>query len=177
MDEYGIVLDFLLYGHSGMSRTEPVAYVLGNHFFSLLEVIVKEGVVLKHYDTVYIGEKERDKIKYIKRKINIDDLSAQARSELENVVEQIVDKNEDVFVNFFNVSGSVTTRLHKLELLPMIGSKHMWNIIKERDKEKFKSFEDIKNRVQQFQDPKKTIIKRILSELEDGDRYKLFVKK
>jgi putative nucleotide binding protein len=58
-----------------------------------------------------------------------------------------------------------------LELLPGIGKKHMWDIIKARKEKPFESFDDIKKRVTMLSDPVKLISKRILLELEaTGDK-------
>jgi len=62
-----------------------------------------------------------------------------------------------------------------LEILPGIGKKHMWDIINVRKEKPFESFEDIKNRIKLIPDPKHAIIKRILEELENKDKYHLFV--
>ncbi|MDP2908277.1 MAG: DUF655 domain-containing protein, partial [Nanoarchaeota archaeon] len=69
----------------------------------------------------------------------------------------------------------INMRRHQLELMPGIGKKHMWQIIEEREKKQFESFEDIKTRVKLLPDPEKVVIKRILLELNNGDKYKIFV--
>ena len=51
----------------------------------------------------------------------------------------------------------------------------MWKILEEREERPFESFDDIKKRVDFLPDPKKTIVKRLIFEFEDGDKYKLFV--
>ena len=94
---------------------------------------------------------------------------------LEEVLSELVTKNEKKFVEFFNRAGPITTRMHSLELLPGIGKRHLWNIITERKKKKFESFDELKKRVSMLPDPKKMIIKRIIEELEGKDRHKLFV--
>jgi putative nucleotide binding protein len=91
------------------------------------------------------------------------------------VIDKIIGQNEARFVNFFNVAGPVTTRLHTLELLPGIGKKHMWAIIEGRRSKKFETFEDLKNRVEMLPDPKRMIKKRIIEELKESDRHRLFV--
>ncbi|MCK4497075.1 MAG: DUF655 domain-containing protein, partial [Candidatus Aenigmarchaeota archaeon] len=53
-DEWAIVLDFLSHGHHGMERSQPVAQVLGESYFSLLEVIIRDDLHLKTGDRVYI---------------------------------------------------------------------------------------------------------------------------
>jgi len=174
-DEYIIVLDFLSIGHADSRRAEPIAQGVGNIFLSLLEVVLKPEIVVKPRDLIYIGEGKREKVKYIKGRIKYDNLTGFAKKELEDVVDQIIDQNEKRFVNFFNIAGPISTRLHTLELLPGIGKKHMWTIIEERRRKPFESFEDLKARVDMLPDPKRMIKKRIIEELEEIDRHRLFV--
>jgi len=174
-DEYIIVLDFLSRGHADSRRAEPIAQGIGNNFLSLLEVVIKPEVVVKPGDLIYIGEKKREQVKYIKGRIKYDNLTGYAKKELEDVIDKIIEKNEKEFVNFFNIAGPVSTRLHSLELLPGIGKKHMWAIIGERKKKKFESFEDLKKRVDMLPDPKRMIKRRIIDELKEIDRHRLFV--
>jgi len=174
-DEYAIVLDFLPRGKATDPRPEPVAQVIGEKFLNLLEVVLKPGESVKIGERVYIGEGKRDKVRFIRGKIRYDSLTSVAKDELERVLQEIIEKDEKRFVEFFNRAGPITTRLHMLELLPGIGKKHMWAIIDARKKKKFESFEDLKSRVEMLPDPKKMIIKRIIEELQEKDRYKLFV--
>jgi len=174
-DEYIIVLDFLARGKADARRAEPTVQGIGNTYFNLLEVVLKPGVMVKPGDVLYIGEGERDKVKYIKGRIRYDELTSFAKEELERVLDEIIEKNEKRFVNFFNVAGPVSPRLHSLELLPGIGKKHMWSIIEERKKKKFESFEDLKKRVEMLPDPKRMIKRRIIEELKETDRHRLFV--
>ncbi len=176
-DEWAIVLDFLAHGHHGMDRAQPVAYVLGEEYFSLLEVILRDVTAVKTQERIYIGDGKRDKVKYIRGRLELKDLTAAAKNELEMVVRKIVENKAEKFINFFNKSGQITTRLHQLELLPGIGKRHLWAIIDERKAKPFESFEDIKKRVPLLPDPEKMIIKRIIEELENKDKYKLFVMK
>lgn len=174
-DDNVIVLDFLPRGHS-TGRMEPIAQVIGDKYFSLLEVVVKSEVALKSGDKAYIGEDKRDQIDHIKRRISVNELSSFAKSELPFVIEKIVKENEPRFVDFFNKSQPISTRLHQLELIPGIGRKHLWDIIDERKKGPFASFEDLKSRIKLMPDPSGAIIKRVMEELENDDvRFRLFV--
>jgi len=174
-DDNAIVLDFLQRGHA-TGKSEPLAQVIGDKYFSLLEVVVKSDTNLKQGDKVYIGKDTREKIDHIKRRITVNDLTTFARSELAYIVEKIVDENEQKFVDFFNTARPVTTRMHQLELLPGIGKKHMWDIIAERKKGKFKSWEDVQERVKLLPDPKGMVIKRIMEEIENqNERFRIFV--
>lgn len=174
-DEYIIVLDFLSRGHADSRRAEPIIQGVGVNFLNLLEVVLKDGIIVKPEDLVYIGEQKRDKVRYIKGRIKYDNLTMFAKDELEIILDKIIGQNETKFVNFFNIAGPVTTRLHTLELLPGIGKKHMWAIIEGRRKKKFESFEELKKRVEMLPDPKRMIKKRIIEELKETDRHRLFV--
>ncbi len=174
-DEWAVVLDFLSHGHYGMSRSQPMAQVLGEKYFSLLEVIVREGQTLKLQERVYIGDGKREKIKYIAGRIEVKELTVAAKEELEDNVKAIVKKNPKQFLEFFNKSGSITTRLHQIELLPGIGRKHLWAIISERKNKPFESFANLKKRVPLLPDPMKMVMRRILDELDDKDKYRIFV--
>jgi len=176
-EEYAYVLDYLPEGYldlnTGRRTGKPVAQVLGEKAFTLLEVTPKVDLFL--YERVFIGKGPRDKILLINKKISYDDLTDTAKAELPYVVEEIVRKNEERFIKFFNVAPPITNRLHSLELLPGIGKKHMWEIIEERQREPFKSFEDLKKRIKGLPDPAKMIAKRVVDELQGKDRYRLFV--
>ena len=50
----------------------------------------------------------------------------------------------------------------------------MQAVLKEREKNPFISFEDIKSRVHNIPDPEKTIVKRIYEELTQIQRQNLF---
>ena len=174
-DDYVRVLDFLPHGKPSDRRAEPLAQVIGEKFFSLLEVVIKDGIKVKVGDRLYIGEDKRDNVKYIKGRIGYSELTSFAKGELEKTIAEFVNGDEKRFVNFFNKAPPVTTRLHTLELLPGIGKKHLWQIISERKKKPFESFKDLQDRVPMLPDPKKMIIRRIIDELEGKDKYKLFV--
>src|SRR3989344_3311838 len=174
-DEYAIVLDYLQLGHSSQTKSHPIAQVIGEKFFNLLEVIPQDGTTLKTGDKVYIGQGKRDQIRSIVGKITADKLTANAFSELENQVKALVQKDEKRFVDFFNTSGPLTTKLHQLELMHGIGKKHMWEIIDTRKKKKFESFKDLKARVSLIPDPEMLIVKRIVAELEGKEKWYIFV--
>ncbi|MHA1409645.1 MAG: DUF655 domain-containing protein [Candidatus Odinarchaeia archaeon] len=178
-EEYAYILDYLKQGKLDIRKQaytrDPVAQAIGADFFTLLELTPKKGVTFSTHEKVFIGVGNRDKIDHVKRRIEFDELTATAKMELPFVVEKIVEENEGKFVDFFNNSRPITTRMHQLELLPGIGKKLMWEIIEERKKEPFTDFEDITKRVR-LTDPKKTIVKRILMELEKEDKYQIFTR-
>ena len=174
-EEFAIVLDFLPYGKPGERRREPLAQVIGEKYFLLLEVIVKPNVKVEIKERIYIGEGEREKVRYIKGRIKYDQLTSLAQTTLEEILDNLIEKNEKRLIKFFNVAGPITNRLHSLEVLPGIGKKHLWQILDERKKKPFESFEDLKKRVPMLPNVKKILRKRILEELKGLDRYRLIV--
>ena len=178
-EEWAIVLDFLPNGYPyddrPMYMKTPIAQAMGKEHFVLLELVPKKGIHLQPYEEVYIGDGKRDKVHHIVGKMALDKLTATAKSELEFVIKDIVKKNGQKFIEFFNRAQPLSTRMHQLELLPGLGKKHMWQIIEARQEKLFEGFSDLKNRVKLMPDPEKTIIKRILQELEGAEKHKLFV--
>jgi putative nucleotide binding protein len=175
MEEYAIILDYLPLGYvkegTPSFKRKPVAQAIGKEEFTLLELIPKENIMLDIHQKVYIGSGKREEIARVNRRLKYDDLTATAKVELNYVIEEIIKAKEDRFVGFFNEAGPISTRLHQLELLPGIGKKHMWDIIKARKEKPFENFDDIKKRVPMLSDPVKLISKRILLELEaTGDK-------
>ena len=177
IEEYALVLDFLPRGRSSSFKPEPLAQVLGEEFFTLLEVIPKEGAALKAGEKIYIGKENREKIEFIKRRISYKELTSNSVAEIEQMIEKIVMEKEKNFVEFFNLSRSITIKRHQIELLPGLGKKHMLEIIDQREKKPFESFDDIKTRIHLMPDVTNTIVKRIMEELSgDEDKHFLFVR-
>jgi len=178
-EEKTVILDFLPNGYPfderPMYMKTPVAQALGKEHFVLLELVPKKGIHLNLYEEVYIGEGKRDKIHHIVGKIPMSKLTRTAKSELEFVIKDIVEKNEKKFIDFFNNAMPLSTRMHQIELLPGVGKKHMWEIINAREEKPFESFDDIKKRVKLIPDPGKLIIRRIIQELEGEEKHRLFV--
>ena len=178
-EEKAIILDFLPNGYPSdprpSHRKTAIAQAIGARRFVLLELVPKKDVFLKAFQEVYTGEGKREEIHHILGKIPIEKLTQTARSELDYVISDLVEKDAGRFVDFFNKAQPINTRRHQLELLPGIGKKHMWQVIESREEKPFESFEDIKKRVKLLPDPKKVIIRRIITELEGADKFRLFV--
>ncbi|MEM4256866.1 MAG: DUF655 domain-containing protein [Candidatus Diapherotrites archaeon] len=175
-EDYALVLDFLPKGRSTDYKSEPICIVLGKNFFTLLEVVPKPNIDLKPQEEVYIGKEQRDKIDFIKRRINYKDLTTNAINELESAIEKVVAEREQFFVNFFNKSTAISLKRHQLELLPGLGKKHLSDILSERQKMPFSSFADIKQRVSGI-DPIVFIKRRIIEELQgQEEKFYLFTR-
>ncbi|MFX1598314.1 MAG: DUF655 domain-containing protein [Promethearchaeota archaeon] len=179
-EEYAYVLDYLGEGHLDVQKQsyskEAIVQALGAELFTLLELAPKKGAKIAIHERIYIGVRERDKIDHVKRRIDYDGLSATAKAELPYAVERVIEDDSRRFLRFFNKAHPLTTRMHQLELLPGIGKKIMWEILEERKKGPFASFEDLAEKTR-IPDPKKTIIKRVLVELKGEDKYRIFTRK
>ena len=174
-EEYALVIDYLPQGRSTGYKAEPIAQVLGTAYFTLLEVVPKAQ--LKVGDKIYVGKEERDKIDYIKRRVKFKELTSTAVAELEKAIERVILEDGKRFLDFYNSSASITIRMHQLELLPGLGKKHMQDILNEREKKPFESFEEIERRVHLMPNPVKLIIKRVMEELQEEDlKHYLFAR-
>ncbi len=177
-EENAIVLDFLPNGYPFDKRPShkktAVVQALGTEHFTLLELVPKKGIFVQPYEEIYIGEGKREKIHHILGKLPIERITTTAKAELEFVVKDMVKKNEARFVGFFNTAQPLTTRMHQLELLPGLGKKHMWEIIESRKEKPFENFADIKKRVKLMPDPEKTIVRRILQEIQGVEKHRIF---
>ncbi len=178
-EEYAIVLDFLPLGYPFDKRPShkktPVVQVIGKTGFVLLELVPKKDMHLQPLQEVYIGDGKRNEIHHIVGRLPMERLTATAKSELEYVIKDLIKRNEEKFIVFFNKSQPLSTRMHQLELLPGLGKKHMWEIIGQRRDKPFSSFQDLKSRVKLLPDPEKSIFKRILKELTGIEKHNIFV--
>ncbi len=179
-EDRGIVLDFLPQGHPSDPRPihlrEPMAQILGDTFFTLLEIVPIKEVTFTPHERVFIGKGERDKVERIKRRVGYEELTAAAKAELPVAIEGLINEAPERFIEFFNRAAPLTTRFHQLELIPGIGKKLMWAVIEERKKGPFADFDDLNKRVKGLTNPKSLIAKRITMELEGVDRYRVFVR-
>ncbi len=181
-EEYGYVIDVIppelaAYKLPARIRREfprdsTYAHVLGEDHFTLLEVTLKPGVKVDIGERVYIGPGQRDKVDKIVRRIKYEDLQPPAREALAQIIRQIVSSQEQKFVDWFNKAGPLTIKMHSLELLQGIGKKKVQEILAERRKKPFSSFEDIRKRV--GVEPVDLIVDRILAELQGKDPYYVF---
>lgn len=184
MEEYAIILDYLPLGYVkgdlSSFKKKPIAQALGTDEFTLLELIPKKGVELNIHDKVYIGPEKRDEIYRVNGKLPFDNLTATSRVELPFIIEEIIKSNEEKYIKFFNEASPVNARLHRLELLPGVGKTHRQTILETREKEPFKDFADLKERVPLLKDPVASVSKRVMIELDTNverkgkNKYKLF---
>jgi len=176
MEDFARVIDFMPEGRSSDRLREPTAQLVGEKYFTLLEVSVKKDTPCSLGQRLYIGKDARPEVEKIKGRIEFSDLSATARSELPLVAKNIIHDREVDFVSFFNKAGPMSIRLHQLELLPGIGKKHLQQLLEARDTKQFIGFKDIQERVSLLPDPAALLYTRISEELQGTSKYYLFVR-
>jgi len=173
-EEYAIILEYLPNGYPLERKMMPIAQAIGEVNMTLLELVPRRGISLEIGERVYIGEGKRDKVYYILGRLHKEKLTESAKSQLQEFIKKIVGEKKQKFVDFFNKSEAINKRIHQIELLPGFGKKHTQEILKQRKEKPFESLEDIKARIANLPDPEKAIEKRILQELTEFERYKLF---
>jgi len=156
-------------------RGDTVIQSIGEAHFTLLEMIPHMGMKLIPQERVSIERNAKSKIDHVRRRIFYEDLVPESVTELPLVIEMLVTKHEHKYVQFFNESAPITTRMHSLQLLPGIGQTLMWAILEERKRDPFKSFDDIAARTK-LQNPKKVITSRIIDEIREDVKRWLFVR-
>jgi putative nucleotide binding protein len=177
---YAVLLDYLPHGRPADDRPQykksPLAYALGESDFRLFELAFADDADVGIGDRVVVEPPtERGPVERV-REVAYDDLSNAAASELEYVVEEVVERHEGRFVDFYNDAQPITLRLHQLNLLPGIGKKLRNDVLDERERDPFGTFAELEERIAGLHDPKGTLVDRILEELRDEDlKYRTFV--
>ncbi len=178
-EDYAYVLDYLPHGRPGMPRASRSAtgilQLVGESYFTLLEAFPQRDAEYRIRDRIYVGRGDRAKVDHILSRIKYDELTSAAKAELLDVIEKIVLDNEERFIEFINTSPPLTQRMHSLELLPGIGKKLMYQIIELRERAPFKSYEDLKDRVN-IGDPVEHVTRRVLKELSEEEKYNIFTR-
>ena len=177
-EEYAYVLDFNPRGKSSTVRGREgiIVTAIGEDRLTILEILGIPNSTFEVGEKIYIGKEGRTKVLSVLGKMNYDDVSSSAQSELYAVVENIVTNNESKFVEYLNNARPLTPRIHALELIPGIGKTYMKTMLEERDKKKFESYQDLQERVG-FKEPIKHISERIMDEITGQSRMNLFVKR
>jgi len=175
-EEIAVVLDYLPHGYPLERKMFPVVQAVGKNNFTLLEIVPRRGTNFELKEEVYIGDGKRDKVLYIKGRLGRENITENAKEQLEEFIENFVTNDEQRFVEFFNKAEAINTRLHQFELLPGFGKKHTKAIVEAREEKQFESFEDLKARVHNIPNPKKAVEKRIFEELTEIQRHNLFVR-
>jgi putative nucleotide binding protein len=179
VESYAHVLDYLPNGRQterGFHR-EPLALAVGEDELKLFELVPRAGAVLTAGQRIPLVPLAGapPPIDHVRRRLAYDELTVAARAELTAALERIVRANPSRYLRFFNEAPAVSRRFHLLELLPGIGKKTMQQIVDERKRAPFASFEEMEHRLH-LKSPELLIVGRIEQELSGvEDKYRLFV--
>ncbi len=181
MEDYVYILDYLPKGRGDLPphKRHPTVYGIGEVQFTLLELVPKRDTDFSIGERIFVGKDptKRQKIAKIKGRINYEEMTSTAHGEMPYVILDIVKNQEQKFIKFFNESPAISTRFHVLELLPGLGKKMMHDILDERRKKPFTSFQEMCDRIDFLRAPDKLIAKRIELELTDpNQKYRLFTR-
>ncbi|QLG62743.1 DUF655 domain-containing protein [Halorarum salinum] len=175
-----VILDFLPNGDPADNRAPhqkpALAYALDTDDFRLFRLQIVDGADVSIGDGLVVDPEPDPAVVDRMTEIGYDDLTRNAQGELEYAVEELVEREERRFVDFFNDAGPISLRLHQLNLLPGIGKKLRNNILDERKRGPFESFDDVTDRVSGLHHPQDVLVERIMEELRDEDlKYRTFV--
>ena len=177
-EEYAYVLDFTSQGKSKTvhGRDGIIIVALGEERLTLLEILGVDDSSFDIGERIYIGKEGRTKVQSVLGKLDYEQITGTAQSELENVVNTIVTKNEQRFVNYINNAQPLTPRKHSLELIPGIGKTYLKLIIEQINKQKFLNYKDMEERAG-LKEPVNHLSKRILEEIAGETQFRLFVRR
>ena len=177
-EEYAYVLDYSSQGKSKTVRGRDgvVIIALGEERLTLLEILGVEDSTFDVGEKIYIGKEGRTKVQSVLGKLDYEQTTGSAQSELDNVVKTIVTENEERFVNYINNAQPLTPRRHSLELIPGIGKTYLKLLIEEINKQKFLNYQDLEERAG-LKEPVIHLSKRIIEEIKGETQFKLFVKR
>ncbi len=181
VEDYVYILDYLAKGRGDLPphKRQPLVFGIGENQFTLLELVPKKDASFNIGERIYVGKnpESRKKITKIKGRVNYEDMTSTAHGEMPYIIMDIVHNQKERFIKFFNESPAISTRFHVLELLPGLGKKMMHDILDERKKKPFTSFEEMCERIDFLRAPDKLISKRIELELTDpNQKYRLFTR-
>ena len=177
-EEYAYVLDFISQGKSKTvhGRGGVIVIALGEERLTLLEILGVDDSTFDIGEKIYIGKDGRTNVQSVLGKLDYEQITGTAQSELENVVNTIVTKNEQRFVDYINNAQPLTPRKHSLELIPGIGKTYLKLIIEQIEKQKFLNYKDMEERAG-VKEPVNHLSKRILEEIAGETQFRLFVKR
>ena len=177
-EEYAYVLDYNAKGKALTVRGREgiIVTAIGEERLTLLEILGSEDSIFDVGEKIYIGKEGRTKVQSVLGKLDYEQISSSAQSEVNNVVQEIVENNEQRFVDYVNNAQPLTPRKHSLELIPGIGKTYLKLILEQISRNKFSDYQDMEERAG-LKDPVHHITKRIMEEITGETQFHLFVKR
>src|SRR3989304_3955375 len=150
-EEHAYVLDFLPHGRPGFQPGGRAGYRAG----ALIQCVGEEFfTLLEALVKEGLALKPGDKV-YVGKA---------SRDEVTYIIGR---------VGFEELTGAAKSELPSV--ITRIGKKYMWQVINERERKPFETFEDLQKRTD-LPNPAKLITKRVMEELEGDSKYRLFTR-
>lgn len=171
-----VILDYLPHGRPDDDRPQykkpSLVHAVRQEDFQLVECVLADEANVAIGDELDLSSDAVENV----RNTSFDQLTSGANSELKYAIQAIIDADQRRFVDYYNEAQPITLRLHQLNLLPGIGKKLRNNILEERKRQPFDSFEDLEERVSGLHNPQEILVNRIHEELREEDlKYRSFV--
>ena len=101
-----------------------------------------------HFDTgervvISPNESERDKIESVLRIARYKDLSGQGKSDIPQVIGEIILDNPEPYLSFFNKAGHLSRKMHSFGLLPALGRKLASQLAEMRGRSGWSTLEEV----------------------------------
>lgn len=152
---------------------EPLVQAVATTSFALVDVTVTDASVLDQDDRLYVGPGAWDRVVGIDRQLSYHALPAVVQGLLGPMIEQIIRRNENRFIEAFNTTVLDDCDCHPLALLPGLSAACREAIIAERSQRRFIDFADLTDRVVCCDHPCAMVAERVLAELRgDDDTYR-----
>jgi putative nucleotide binding protein len=182
VERFAWVLDVLPAGRSSdrLPHREPIALAIGEDELKLLEIVLRPGGKAEPQQRLDLTPPAGSSVPpppvdHVRRRVGYAELTTVGRGELPKALEGIVRTSPARFLRFYNEAPSMSRQFHMLELLPGIGKKTMWEVLEQRKRKPFDSFEDLEARTR-LKSPVLSIVQRIEKELSgEEEKYRLFV--
>jgi len=156
---------------------KPLIQAIETPGFNLFEMEYNRDKNIQLQEKITIQKGSDSKVGKVIHRLTFNKLTQTSKDLIQNTIELHVKDQEQLYVNFLNNAGPITKKRHSLNLIPGIGEKSMWDILKAREIKKFESFEDFEKRTG-IKDIAVLISKRILNEIiDDQAKHYLFVKR
>ncbi len=158
------------------NKSGDILYALGQKFLNIMEILIYDNVMFEAGSKIPIDAVNRLNILSVLGRVQYKKTPDDIADAISPIVDTIVAKEEERFVEFINTAGPLTYRIHSLKTIPGISEKLSQNIIMERDDRKFDSYADIEERAS-VRNIAKNISSRIKEEIIDDTKTNVFVKR
>lgn len=152
---------------------QPLVQAVGATTFALVDVTVTDASTLAHGDRLYVGPGTWERVVGIERRLTTEELGPAVRAVLAPTIERLIRRNEERFIEVFNMTMFEDREGHPLDLLAGLSDDCQAAIVAARSQRRFRDFADLTDRVACVEQPWELLVERVLLELRgDADPYR-----